>query len=189
MASQGPNSPGTAAKVARAGSGAGHDVIDTGNVFASDNSYASIWMSGPNTDYSPWLQVTNFGFSIPAGATIDGIAVEVERSTPNSVRDHAARIVKGGTIGSTDRANADAWTSTDTYVAYGGITDLWGETWSASDVNASDFGFALSCQEFGFGDHQGKVDHVRITVYYTEAAASRAPPPKRRQTKFFRRAG
>jgi hypothetical protein len=64
-----------------------------------------------------------------------------------SASDNAVRIVKGGVIGSTDKSGISNWNSTDTVVYYGGPSDLWGESWSASDINSSNFGFAISALE------------------------------------------
>ena len=44
------------------------------------------------------------------------------------VYDYAVRIIKGGTIGSTDRASGTAWSSSSAYTTYGSSSDLWGET-------------------------------------------------------------
>jgi len=49
------------------------------NVPSSDNAYASANV-GCATDQSHYLKASNFGFSLPAGAIILGIVVEIERS-------------------------------------------------------------------------------------------------------------
>jgi hypothetical protein len=66
------------------------------------------------------------------------------------VYDEKVRIIKGGTVGSTDRAVANAWQSTPTTTIYGGPSDLWGESWTAEDLNASTFGFAISTEGTGY---------------------------------------
>ncbi|HEX9779638.1 MAG TPA: hypothetical protein VGB20_00305 [bacterium] len=169
--STGPNSPGTLAD----DSSNGGDVAWTspGNAASSNDSYATAAL---NTDIAPsstYIKATNFGFSIPAGSTIDGIVAGVERkvSGAGTVSDGAVRIVKGGTIGSTDRATATTYPSSDTYEDHGGSTDLWGETWTVSDINASDFGVAFSSIATT-GIDTVSVDHIRITVHYTPATVS-----------------
>lgn len=113
-----------------------------------------------------YLKATNFGFSIPTGAAISGIVVEIERkeSAANVARDNRVRIVKGGTIGTTDKASASEWPTTDTYATYGSDVDLWGETWTVADINSSNFGVAISAM--GLGGGTASIDHIRITVYY-----------------------
>jgi len=136
------------------------------NAGASDNSYATANTS--TSVQTHYLKATNFGFSIPAGAAIQGIVVEIEHKESAALvaRDNRVRIVKGGTIGSTDKASATEWPTTDAYATYGSDIDLWGETWTVSDINSSGFGVAVSA--LGLGGGTASVDHIRITVYYLE---------------------
>jgi len=135
----------------------------------SDNVYATARQdSGVVSHY---LKCTGFGFSVPADATILGITVEWERFTQvatNGNQDSAVRIVKGGTVDTTvNRAVAGAWSTTQAFYPYGGPTDLWGIGWTASDINASGFGAALSVQFLGGGGMStASVDSLRITVTY-----------------------
>ena len=63
--------------------------------------------------------------------------------------DGYAKIVKAdGSIGTTDKAGEDALDSSDTYRIYGGSTEKWGETWSYTDINDSDFGFVFAAGFF-----------------------------------------
>ena len=171
MASEGPLSGATFADDATVGTVAWNT---PGNAAASDDTDSSAILVA--SAVSHYLKATNFGFAIPAGATIDGIVVEWEvAKTTGGTVDNAARIVKGGTIGSTDKSSVTAWTGTDTYLSHGGVSDLWGETWTADDINATTFGSALSAvnADPSFVDNP-TIDHVRITVYYTEAATGRS---------------
>jgi hypothetical protein len=173
MASQGPNGSGTAANDTGIGSASWGATV-TG-VLADDGTPASITTIVSPGQATNYIKATNFGFSIPDGATIDGIVVEWEKlldsSSSNALIDHAVRIVKGGTIGSTDMSSGAAWPTSYTFVGHGSSSDLWGETWSAADINSSGFGAALSVRENNGNDLiAAKVDYVRITVHYTEAA-------------------
>ena len=172
MASQGPISAGAGANQAGVGTVAWSS---TGNVVASDNTRASAILSAGNQ--SQYLVASSFGFSVPGGSTIDGIVVEVERHGSNTnVLDNRVRIVKGGVIGSTDKSSVSQWPITsgsEAYASYGGTSDLWGETWTASDINASDFGVAVSAKNTNPKILRvANVDHVRITVYYTEGTTT-----------------
>lgn len=141
-----------------------------GNTFISDDSYVTASLSS-NGDYTDHLLITGFGFSLAASSLILGIEVEIERFGSN-VRDNEIRIVKGGTVGTTDRGVNSSWSNSDnnSYQTYGNSTDLWGETWTASDINASNFGVAISARKQGGGGASvANVDHVRITVYYDVA--------------------
>ena len=171
MASQGPLGGATGANTTLAGSNASW--TNPNQVNAIDNSPA-YWANTGSTGYSDYLAATGFGFSIPGGNTINGIVVEWYKETTTGsggIKDYAVRLVKGGVIGSTDRASGSSWVqNTYTYSAYGTSSDLWGATWTPTDINASNFGTALAVQDT-VGGKQGFVDYVRVTVYYTAAAS------------------
>jgi cysteine-rich repeat protein len=109
------------------------------------------------------LKATGFGFSIPGGAVIEGIQVDFERWGGEAF-DQRVRIVKAGIIGATDRSLPGNWPDADTFVTYGSNGDLWGETWTAADINAANFGFALSAL---VGDSVAVADAIAITVFYS----------------------
>lgn len=164
-AGQGPSSP--TAVVNDNSNGAYDAWLDPGSAKASDNSRAIVLLDGT---FSQYLKATDFGFSIPTNATIDGIIAEAEVSDagdgPGFIVDRAARIVKGGVIGSTDRKNSTYWTTTDTYLSHGGATDLWGTIWTPANINASNFGFALSA-DHSDASLTARVDRVAVSVYYS----------------------
>jgi hypothetical protein len=166
-------SPGTCADDAAVGDDAWSN---PSRATASDNSYSTA--ADSNATETHYLKCTNFSFAIPAGATINGITLEIERnttSTSSEEKDSKVRIVKAdGTIGTTDKASATVWPATDAYATYGGAADLWGEIWTSTDINDADFGAAMSATRV---DSVGspRVDHYRITVTYTPAAAGAAP--------------
>lgn len=171
MASSGPNSPGTLADDAGIGATAW---ANPGNAAADDGSYAV----AATAILSHYIKATNFGFSIPGGATIDGIVVEIQRFCSGGALDNAVKIVKGGSIGATDKKSGTTWPTTDdgTYQTYGTSSDLWGETWADTDINASTFGVVMAAKrDVAVGTRTYNCDHIRITVYYTAAAATGGP--------------
>jgi cysteine-rich repeat protein len=116
---------------------------------------------------SEYLKATNFGFALDPAAIVLGIQVDIQKQTGSgTVHDNAVRIVKGGTIGTTDRSDGNAWpTPTPPPTTYGGPTDLWGESWTAADINASGFGVAISARDSVSGA-LAQVDSFAITVFY-----------------------
>lgn len=45
---------------------------------------------------------------------------------------------------------------------YGGATDRWGATWTATEINASSFGVSVNVN----GQGTGFADSLGVTVYY-----------------------
>ncbi|MBU0766889.1 hypothetical protein KKF55_03860 [Patescibacteria group bacterium] len=171
----GPNSPGTMTNVVLDGSNDNWDTVDGATAEGGSESH-SIPGQGVGL-YSDYLQATNFGFSIPANSTINGIAVEIKRSAASwaGIHDLHVRIVKSGIIqSSVNRAKLDAWPDTSAYATYGGVDDVWGESWTNEDID-SGFGAAVAAIDDSAFGVDIYVDHVRIIVYYTEAVAEEVP--------------
>jgi hypothetical protein len=160
----GPNSPGATFNDVTFGTVAW---TTPGNAGASDDTYAQASPGGGSTNY---LHANNFNLQIPPPAVIEGIEVNVEkRSLSGTVLDSRVRIVKGGVVGATERADGAAWPTVDTIVTYGGTSDLWGETWTAADLNANDFGVVISATD---GLDTAAIDHVTMTVHFSLCGAA-----------------
>lgn len=166
----GATSPGTAADDAAVGTLTWTNVD---NIKLNDADPASVGTTFSSPLTSHYLKATNFGFTIPEGATIDGIFVEIEERDGGStgdITDNEVKIVKSdGSIGTENKAKVPAWTAVTTYTEYGAVDDLWSETWAYTDINDADFGVVLSAILDG-GYRTAQVDHIQITVYYTEGA-------------------
>lgn len=165
MASQGPNFP----SANNVSTGTGNTWTNPGNGYTSDNTYTTCFVSGAGNTKN--LIYSGFGFSIPAGATIDGIVVEFERktSTASTFIDGDINLIKTGTtfVG-TDQSAGATWSTTESYVTFGSSSNLWGTTWTDTEINASSFGVGhRAIQNNSKNSATASIDHVRITVHYT----------------------
>lgn len=151
-------------------SGNGTSWTNTSNATTSNNSYATAALTSATVSVN--LVATGFGFSIPTDATVRGIQVEWEKkvSAGTTAFDNSIRVVKGGSIGATDKSSATAWATSDTWESYGGGSELWGESWTPSDINSSNFGVALSARNTSGTSRTFSVDSVRIRIFYTNPA-------------------
>lgn len=61
-----------------------------------------------------------------------------------NITDTTVRLVKAGTVVGSNLAAAGQWPQTATMQSYGSGSELWGTTWSPSEVNASTFGVVFS---------------------------------------------
>jgi len=156
-------------------SGAGHAWTGLTNIAASDDAYASA--TGLNN--SQQLQATNFYFVIPdPDAEISGIEASIERSNGNplaSVQDVTVRLIKAGTVQGSNYAVVEDWAG-DASVLYGSSSDLWGLTFDAASINASNFGIAFAGECYNSscdgsnGDAIFRVDQIKIKIYGTLSA-------------------
>jgi hypothetical protein len=69
-------------------------------------------------------------------------------------------VLKGGTLSSLVNEQS---TINNTF---GGTTDKWGLSWTAADINASDFGVQVSFDTIG-SDLNVYVDYIDTVIYYT----------------------
>jgi hypothetical protein len=140
-----------------------------GNITANDSVVATVSLTTGSSDY---LVANNFGFSIPAGSTIDGIAatVNVSANSINSVNDNGVFVIHGNSTFSANNAQLSAFPTTLTDRTYGSSTFLWGSSWTASDINSSNFGLAFRVASL-FNPSSANVDYIKMTVYYTTAGS------------------
>ncbi len=111
------------------------DVLNTGAT--SPGTMAEIAVSGTLI----WSDVNNAKISDNSYTTVSN----TDGGASATVRQNRISIVKSdGVVGDTNNASVDTeLPATDTYVSFGSSSDLWGEIWSAEDINDSNFGIIL----------------------------------------------
>lgn len=129
------------------------------------------------------LYGTGFGFSIPAGATINGITFSFDRlrsATPSFVGNtNAVFLLKAGTVAGSQHGPGSNWTTVSTTETWGSSSDLWGSTWAASDINDPNFGVLVSAAASNSNPAATgtlSVSNYVLTVTYT-ASVTPAPNP------------
>lgn len=106
------------------------------------------------------IQPTFTFAGLPIRQVVIAVSMRRARQTDNAVRLRKAL----GAVG-VDRAQTGTeWPTADTYVSYGGATDLWGTTWTNTEINQASFGAMLSAR---VQNGTAQVDHMRITVFTT----------------------
>lgn len=170
--STGVDYPGTGADAAGTGT---VTWASPGNATADDTSYSTATVTAINASH--YLKMTNYGFSIPAGATINGITVEINKFQSGAASagpaDQFVYLVKAGTIqtsGSNKANTGTRWPASEAISTYGSTSDLWGNTWADTDINDSGFGVALAINSNS--SRIASVDYIRITIEYTPAGAN-----------------
>jgi hypothetical protein len=137
------------------------------NVFTSNSVYATNAISSYGTGAT--LQATGFGFSIPSTAIIKGITVSVVRkaSTSFTLQDSSVYLLKSGSQTGTNHAVSGTWSTSNTTKDYGSTSDLWGTTWTAANINASNFGVKFVARA-GSSSATASVDYITVTVTYSD---------------------
>lgn len=178
MATVGPSFPTSTASVAVGG----RDALswsNPNNAQSNDGSYTACTGTGAGPGYR--LECKGFNFNIPSGSvTINGITVSIERKASTNtatdyIQDYEVQLIKAdGTYNTQNKADLTTkWLTTDVVVNYGSSSDVWGGTWSYTDINDPDFGVVISVNEGAdFSGSTGSIDYVTITVDYTVTAYS-----------------
>lgn len=142
----------------------------------SSNAYCSVTTS---PWVFPYLRLSNYGFAIPASATILGIEVRVAiGGTHNTteIYDDEIRLAWNASAANLSTDNKATGTPKAVYEYYtvGGPADLWGElssTLTPAVINSSDFGVVIKAgRATGSAQRFFGVASVRITVYYSDSA-------------------
>ena len=147
--------------------------VDPGNITADDSANAS-GAAAAKDEQMNYLKGASFGFAVPAEATIDGIELRFQASDANEYASitHAVIGKDDSTLGNDLETGETELPSTPTDYTYGGPTELWGLSWTASEINAATFQGRISANA-GAGVPNGDpvVDAMWINVHYHEASA------------------
>jgi|694.fasta_scaffold00302_31 hypothetical protein len=149
-------------------------------------------MATAGTNYSS--TVTNdasagsVAWTNPTNAQGNQTAVYAAADMTNSGSvENTIKLIKGGTISGNNKSTGATIPSTLTTVSYGGTTDLWGLSFTVTDVNASNFGVVflvenpvagtvsnyLNAQNFGFSvPSSSTINGITCTITQQEAATS-----------------
>ena len=143
-----------------------------GNILASDDVWATVSLDQGTLEESQRLLAQQFGDTIPGGATILGIVIEVEgnQTAGGNAPTEAVRLWKAGTgaVGNT-KSQTRSLSGGDFVLTYGAPNDLWGTTWTPAEIN--DIGSGAFVRELTNPGPTAtvtvRIDRIRRTVYYT----------------------
>ena len=149
---------------------------DLANVEASDDSYTTCAI--PKLGTSKILVAYEFSFSVPAGATIDGVEFKVEWWADDiAMKDITVILYEDAdttpaTIGSDQGDNEDI-PGSETVETYGGSSDTWGATLTSTIVNSTGFGVGVRITHPDFGaDDTVSIDGMTLNIFYTAAGGA-----------------
>lgn len=162
MASQGPLSPSSSINL-----GSGTAWSDPTYVYASDALYASVNLAASGGQ-SRKLRITNFGFSVPEDAVIDGLLAEFQmygNGLGIDLRD--VSLVNNDTPIGVAKIAVNSYLS-ESYIASGDESDLWDAALTPAIVNSATFGIQFHALNVHSTEARRLyLNHVRITVFYT----------------------
>ncbi len=149
------------------------------NISADDGNMATIAFSMGGQDGDS-LRASSFGFNLPPGAVIDGLAVNIDGQSFGGVAVDLALNVPG----TTPKSNVGALAT-----VYGGPSDLWGvDEITLSDLSSIYTDLTLADQSGG--DGSAEINYISITVYWhIDLQAAPADVPEQYIYKVYNRNG
>lgn len=135
-----------------------------------------VFVSMTNDGRIDLLRHEDFGFSIPSGATIDGIEIFAERQAGSNGVFGRVVLRRGTAPLEISEDETGFWPiNTDGTYKFGSTSDLWGTTWTPSIINDSSFGLYYTGRSTN-GGQTVAVDSLRIRVWYSEDVTFTALP-------------
>lgn len=123
--------------------------------------------------YRDALLAEGFQFELPPAAEVLGIEVTLRRAADfeSSAADDAVRLMKNGVATELNRAKPEQWPAgAFQSVTYGGKMDLWGESWTAKELNSGALGVSLTVQYTqSAGNARAYVDLIQAKAFYRAA--------------------
>ena len=144
----------------------GSDWTNISNIQGDGGAYANCAM--PGSGYSDWIIGYQFVLNVPAGATITGLSVQVERgSSTGSAYNAQFQLLNlsSGDIGNY-RIDGSNWTTLTEIKTYGGESSLWGAVLTPTMVNTPNFGIKMSVS-CGATPDTADLNYFKMKVHYT----------------------
>ena len=154
--------------------GLGFNIDDGGNVAWSnpgrittaDDSYSTCAISY-GYKKSQLLIANNFGFSIPAGATITNVSFTYRRDlTTATCTENTIQMTDAYTSLTGNNKASGYWDGTPTESTRSGDSTYWGVTLTPTLMNDAGFGLMIKVEYNGYST-TARVDWVSCTVTYT----------------------
>ncbi|MCB0556999.1 MAG: hypothetical protein KDD02_25855, partial [Phaeodactylibacter sp.] len=128
--------------------------------YASDNSYADFNLSTDVARYGGF----DLSSLIPTGVIIVGIEVQLEGNR-NSTQNLNISLSYDGTNYTTAQA-MPVFSGSDELRTVGGSSDLWGRSWSISELSNANFWVRCNGTIDGDGSDILNLDQIQVQVYY-----------------------
>ncbi|HLA07917.1 MAG TPA: M14 family metallopeptidase [Anaerolineales bacterium] len=146
-----------------------------GNMLVEDGLFAVDTNSGSNTSTSCTATtkdrhlLSNFGFSIPAGSTIQGIEVKLNSkvdSTSGAPKFCVELSWNGGATWTAPALSSGTLSTAETMYIVGGVTNTWGRAWTNTDFDNANFRVRL-VMVAGNTSRDYSLDWAGVQVRYT----------------------
>jgi hypothetical protein len=148
--------------------------INPSNVGLLDNQFSSATLQPYMSCYhdqcywSRFLDCHNFGFSIPSDAIIRGIRLDITGFSDKNatITDGEVSLMKNSVVIGSNLAMTGYWPTVNSLRTYGGANQLWDHTWTASEIDSSQFGVFIKVKNTTSLIPTVNLDAVLMTITY-----------------------
>jgi len=117
----------------------------------------------------------NYGFAVPAGATVNGVEIRVDVRLDNGPGYVCIQLSWDGGASWTAPKQTPSLTSSFAAYTVGGAADTWGHGWTASELSNTNFRLRV-IDVASNSDGRFRLDWVGAQVYYTAGAPDTTGP-------------
>ena len=110
-----------------------------------------------------------FSKSLTGGASPTPVFTNTTIGSAGALQDSNVQLIKAGSpVGSNKAVVGSTWSTSSSTITYGNSADLWGTTWTAADLNASNFGLRFAAKNIAAATATASIDYISITVTYKD---------------------
>jgi hypothetical protein len=119
-------------------------------------------------DEQPIVQMSLFSKSLTGGSSPTPVFSTTTAGSVGALKDNNVQLLKAGVAVGSNKASATTYGTSASTVTYGNSADLWGTTWTATDLNASNFGLRFSAKNVAAASATASIDYITVTVTYND---------------------
>lgn len=153
--------------------GPGYFWADAGSAKCDDDEERAYAAPLTNGQFTQVLKISDFGFSLPVDARVEGIEVVIIRKgdVSGAILDKSVKLMRGHVAVGADLRSRDLWDDNWTAAYYGDENQDWNQPWTVRDINSAGFGVAISAMSAGV-IARPQIDEVLVTVHFSYGAES-----------------
>jgi Tfp pilus assembly protein PilX len=107
--------------------------------------------------------------SLTGGASPAPVFTNTTVGSTGALQDANVQLLKAGApVGSNKAVVGSTWGTASSTITYGAANDLWGTTWTAANLNASNFGLRFAAKNVAAASATASIDYVSVTVTYND---------------------
>ena len=143
----------------------------SGNVSCAGGPFpgTAIVCTFQGSDASQAITLMSLGTkSLTGGSSPNVTFTHTTTGSNGALQDANVQLLKAGSAVGSNKASSSTWGTSASTINYGSSSDLWGTTWTAADLNDSNFGLRFAAKNVAAASATASLDYVSATVTYDD---------------------